>query len=53
MRYYVLRFVTLVLLLTSASAWSQEFPCESAKLIVPWARGCRLSMSMDKAAPKG
>ena len=39
MRYYVLRFVTLVLLLTSASAWSQEFPCESAKLIVPWARG--------------
>ena len=39
MRYYVLRFATLVLLLTSASAWSQEFPCESAKLIVPWARG--------------
>jgi tripartite-type tricarboxylate transporter receptor subunit TctC len=25
--------------LTSTPAWSQEFPCESAKLVVPWARG--------------
>ena len=39
MRYYILRFTAFALLLASASAWSQEFPCESAKLIVPWARG--------------
>jgi tripartite-type tricarboxylate transporter receptor subunit TctC len=29
----------LALSLASTPAWSQQFPCESAKLVVPWARG--------------
>jgi len=36
---HILAFAALATLLASPSAWSQEFPCESAKLIVPWARG--------------
>ncbi len=39
MRHLILRFTALAILLASTSAWSQEFACESAKLIVPWARG--------------
>ena len=29
----------VALALTSSATWAQEFPCESAKLVVPWARG--------------
>ena len=36
---YILNFTALAMLLASTSAWSQQFPCESAKLVVPWARG--------------
>lgn len=39
MRKLILGLTTLTLLSASASTWSQEFPCEAAKLVVPWARG--------------
>jgi tripartite-type tricarboxylate transporter receptor subunit TctC len=39
MAKYLLNFTALAMLLASTSAWSQQFPCESAKLVVPWARG--------------
>jgi tripartite-type tricarboxylate transporter receptor subunit TctC len=39
MRRHMLRITAFALLLVSTSAWAQQFPCESAKLIVPWARG--------------
>jgi tripartite-type tricarboxylate transporter receptor subunit TctC len=39
MRIPLFRAVVLALALASAPAWSQQFPCESAKLLVPWARG--------------
>jgi len=39
MAKYLLNFTALAMLLASTSVWSQQFPCESAKLIVPWARG--------------
>jgi tripartite-type tricarboxylate transporter receptor subunit TctC len=39
MRKQILRVTALALVLVSTSAWSQQFPCESAKLVVPWAPG--------------
>ncbi len=39
MRIPLLRVTALALALASTQAWSQQFPCESAKLVVPWARG--------------
>ena len=39
MRIPFLRATALALALASTPAWSQQFPCESAKLVVPWARG--------------
>ena len=38
-RNHILGAIAVALVLTSTPAWSQEFPCESAKLVVPWARG--------------
>ena len=38
-RNHILGAIALALVLTSTPVWSQEFPCESAKLVVPWARG--------------
>lgn len=38
-RKFVLGLTTLALLSVSAATWSQEFPCEAAKLVVPWAKG--------------
>ena len=38
-RNHILAAIALALVLVNAPAWSQEFPCESAKLVVPWARG--------------
>jgi putative tricarboxylic transport membrane protein len=39
MRKQLLRVAALALALVSTPAWSQQFPCESAKLVVPWASG--------------
>ncbi len=38
-RKHILGVITLILVFASSFAWSQDFPCESAKLVVPWARG--------------
>jgi tripartite-type tricarboxylate transporter receptor subunit TctC len=39
MRKLILGLAAFTLLAAGAPAWSQEFPCEAAKLVVPWARG--------------
>ena len=39
MRLPLLGATFVALALSSGAAWSQKFPCESAKLVVPWARG--------------
>ncbi len=39
MRKRIFKVAALALALVSTPAWSQQFPCESAKLVVPWARG--------------
>jgi tripartite-type tricarboxylate transporter receptor subunit TctC len=38
-RRSILVCTALAFFIMSAPAWSQQFPCESAKLVVPWARG--------------
>ncbi len=39
MRKRIFNLAVVALALVSTPAWSQQFPCESAKLVVPWARG--------------
>jgi tripartite-type tricarboxylate transporter receptor subunit TctC len=38
-RNHILAAIALALVFVNTPAWSQEFPCQSAKLVVPWARG--------------